>query len=154
MKKIERILCPVDASDCSRAALRHALELARHFDARLEVLHVYHVPAYIQPSLLVWASVGPRPLWEVAEERAKHDLQAFLAELDPADSARLSTGVVLGDPVSCIVEAVTNGRHDLVVMGTHGRTGTQRFVLGSVAERIVRLSPCPVLVIPHQGASS
>jgi nucleotide-binding universal stress UspA family protein len=149
-----RILCPVEASECSRAALRHAATLATHFDAELEALHVFSVPAYVQPSMLVWATVGPRPLWELAEEQAKRELDALLSSLPAEDRGRALATLEAGDPATVIVERAKRPGTDLVVMGTHGRTGARRLVLGSVAERVVRLAPCPVLVVPMGEASS
>lgn len=148
-----RILCPVDTSECSERALGVALGLAARFDSSVEILHVYHVPAYVQPGILVWASVGPRPLWELAEEQAKHELEEFLSDLSPEARARSSSSLEVGDAAISIVERARRGAHDLVVMGTHGRTGARRLVIGSVAERVVRLSPCPVLVVPQATAA-
>lgn len=148
MTGYRRILCPIDASACSRHALMQALGLARHFDAHLDVVHAYHVPAYVQPGVLVWAAVGPRPLWQLAEEQAKSEMEHFLATLSEEDRARIDLHVRVGDPAALVVEMAAQRDVGLVVMGTHGRTGARRMVLGSVAERVVRLSPCPVLVIP------
>lgn len=148
MKTYRRILCPVDASECSRVALGEALSLARRFDAALELLNVYQVPAYVQPTILVWAAVGPRPLWELAEEQAKTEVERFLAPLALEERARLVLSFEVGDAATTILERARQSKPDLVVMGTHGRTGARRVVLGSVAERVVRLAPCPVLVIP------
>jgi len=151
-----RLLCPVDASPCSGVALRAALDLAERFDARVLVLHAYSVPAHIEPGVLVWAAVGPRPIWQLAEEQATAEIEQLLAELGDAGRARIDVHVEAGDPALSIVQATHRESIDLVVMGTHGRTGARRMVLGSVAERVVRLARCPVLVIPHcpEGAST
>lgn len=148
MTEYRRILCPVDASECSRLALVAALSLGRRFGSTVELLHVYHVPAYVQPSVLVWAAVGPRPLWELAEEQAKTEVERFLASLSAEDRALVEVSLEVGDAATTIVERARQKHADLVVMGTHGRTGARRVVLGSVAERVVRLAPCPVLVVP------
>lgn len=148
MNGYRRILCPIDASECSRLALGEALSLARRFGAELELLHVYHVPAYVQPSVLVWAAVGPRPLWELAEEQAKTEVERFLSSLTAEQRAQVKVSLEVGDAATTVVERARQNRADLVVMGTHGRTGARRVVLGSVAERVVRLAPCPVLVVP------
>jgi nucleotide-binding universal stress UspA family protein len=143
-----RILCPIDTSDPSRAALLTALSLARRFAATLEVLHVHSVPAYVQPSILVWAAVGPRPLWELAEDQAKAQVERFLAPLSAEDRAAVTVSYEVGDASGVILQRAKVSGVDLLVLGTHGRTGARRVVLGSVAERVVRLAPCPVLVIP------
>jgi nucleotide-binding universal stress UspA family protein len=82
-----------------------------------------------------------------------------LADLSERDHAKIDLHLEVGDPAVSIVQAAHRVSADLVVMGTHGRTGARRMVLGSVAERVVRLSPCPVLVIPNpvslpEGAST
>ena len=154
MEGYRRILCPVDTSECSERALSEALSLAQRFDASVEILHVYHVPAYVQPSVLVWASVGPRPLWEVAEEQARSELEGFLSRMSLLDRGRTSTALEVGDPAITIAERARRDNHDLIVMGTHGRTGARRLVLGSVAERVVRLASCPVLVVPLAPVSA
>lgn len=148
MKEYRNILCPIDASECSRLALSEALSLARRFGAKIELLHVYHVPAYVQPNVLVWAAVGPRPLWELAEEQAKAEVERFMAGLSAEDRSQITVTLEVGDAATSIADRARSKAADLVVMGTHGRTGARRVVLGSVAERVVRLAPCPVLVIP------
>ena len=148
MTGYRRILCPVDSSECSLRALRYALALARHYDATLDVLRVYHVPAHIQPALLIWAATGPRPISELAEEQADAELEQFLSRLPAADRRQVGSILEAGDPARGIVEVVRRQGSDLVVMGTHGRTGARKVALGSVAERVVRTCPCPVLVVP------
>ncbi|MBI3205225.1 MAG: universal stress protein [Polyangiaceae bacterium] len=143
-----RILCPIDTSACSRAAVHEALALARRFGAELEVLHVHRVPAYVQPTILVWAAVGPRPLWELAEDQAKAEVEGFLSGFSGEDRAALRVSYEVGDAANVILERAKTAGVDLLVLGTHGRTGARRVVLGSVAERVVRLAPCPVLVVP------
>lgn len=148
MTGYRRILCPIDTSDFSRSALLAALDLTRRFAATLEVLHVHRVPAYVQPSILVWAAVGPRPLWELAEEQARTEVERFLSTLSPEDRKMVTVSYEVGDAANVILQRAGVSGTDLLVMGTHGRTGARRVVLGSVAERVVRLAPCPVLVIP------
>ena len=156
MAGIRRILCPVDTSEASRHALEHALELARRFDAGVTVLHVYRIPANVQPGVLVWAAVGPRPLWELASEQAGVEMERFLRGFSAEDRARLDVRIEAGDPATDTVDVARDGAYDLLVMGTHGRTGARRFVLGSVAERVIRMAPCPVLTVPstHAGDSA
>lgn len=146
MKPLSNILCPVDFSDSSRHALRYALELAEALGASLKLVHAYHVPHYIQPSLLVWMGTGSRPFWEVAEEQARTEFDDFMRRVAPG--ARVEKTLVMGDPVATVLSLVERDGHDLVVMGTHGRTGAARIVMGSVAERIVRRCPCPVITVP------
>lgn len=148
------ILCPIDASECSVRALAAAAALAHRFDAKLTVFHAYHVPAYVEPGLLVWAALGPRPLWEVARERAHTVVAEFLARYLPNPDRAPESVIELGDPATLVLERARRGETDLIVMGTHGRTGARRWMLGSVAERVVRLAPCPVLVLPLHDSLS
>jgi universal stress protein A len=143
----QRILCPVDLSECSHAALAHALVLAKASKSRVDVLHAYYVPAVIQPNLLVWAATGLRPIEEVADEQARKELDEFLAEHGPDSSQRIDLHVVHQDPTSAILDFAKNHQSTLIVMGTHGRTGPSRLLMGSVAERVVRCAPCPVLTV-------
>jgi universal stress protein A len=143
----QRILCPVDLSECSHAALAHALNLANASDARVDVLHAYYVPATIQPSLLVWAATGPRPIREIADEQARTELDEFLSRHGRDIRQRIDLHVFHKDPTSAILDFATEHQSTLIVMGTHGRTGASRFFMGSVAERVVRCAPCPVLTV-------
>jgi universal stress protein A len=143
----QRILCPVDLSECSHAALAHALKLAKASNARVDVLHAYYVPSTIQPSLLVWMATGPRPIRDIAEEQARTELDEFLARHGSDIAQRIDLHVVHQDPTSAILDFVREQESTLIVMGTHGRTGASRLFLGSVAERVVRCAPCPVLTV-------
>jgi nucleotide-binding universal stress UspA family protein len=148
----QRILCPVDLSECSHAALAHALILAKAGNAKLDVLHAFYVPENIQPSLLVWMATGPRPVWQIAEEQARKELDEFLARHGEDVGQRIDLHVVNKDPTSAILDFATEHGSSLIVMGTHGRTGTSRLFMGSVAERVVRRAACPVLTV-HDAPS-
>jgi nucleotide-binding universal stress UspA family protein len=143
----QRILCPVDLSECSHAALAHALILAKAGNAKLDVLHAFYVPENIQPHLLVWANTGPRPIWQIAEEQARKDLDDFLARHGTDLTQRIDLHVVHKDPTSAILDFAAEHGSSLIVMGTHGRSGASRLFMGSVAERVVRRAPCPVLTV-------
>ncbi len=148
-----KILCAIDCSDCSAHALEVARAWAERLDAELSVIMAYHVPHYIQPSVLVWMGAGPRPLWELAEEQATAELREFLTsqslDLTP-DHVRL----VHGEAAVAVVAVAEREKHDWIIMGTHGRSGTKRLALGSVAENVVRRAPCPVLVIPTKDSKA
>jgi universal stress protein A len=126
---VRQILFPTDYSEISRIAGRTAAQLARHFDARLHVIHV--VPSVTDP--------GPREA-----------LSTAIADL--ASQVDVITAIVNGRPAREIVDYATQHDIDLVVMGTHGRTGVSRALLGSVAEAVVRRAPCPVLTVPAASA--
>jgi universal stress protein A len=139
--EIHHILTPTDFSAHAKQAVTSAFELGQTFGATLSLLHVIEVPAYaIEVSL---------PLEEL-ERDARHELALLLPEAEAAhvDVTRL---VELGVPYQRILETATAEQVDLIVMATHGRTGLGHLVLGSVAERVLRLAPCPVLTIRPLG---
>jgi universal stress protein A len=141
---IHHILAPTDFSASAIQAVTAAFELAQTFGAKLSLLHVIEVPAYAIEVAL--------PL-EALERDARRELALLLPEAEAAhmDVTRL---VDVGVPYQKIVETATAEQVDLIVMATHGRTGLSHLVLGSVAERMVRLAPCPVLTIRPPGEGS
>jgi nucleotide-binding universal stress UspA family protein len=142
---IKRILCASDFSPASRPALRLAQELARTLRARLILFHAYErsVPVgnggYLPPSVL-------RDLWAATQEAARRNLKR-LASSPQGKGVRIATLLAEGPASAAIVRAAKKNRVDLVVMGTHGRTGVQRLLMGSVADRVIRTASCPVLVV-------
>src|SRR5687768_16467615 len=110
-------------------------------------MHAYWVPHYIQPNLLVWMATGPRPIWEIAEEQARTELDEFLSNIDPEFADSVRKVIVHDDPAHAIIELAERENMSIIVMGTHGRTGAARLLLGSVTERVVREAPCPVLTL-------
>jgi nucleotide-binding universal stress UspA family protein len=154
--EIKTILCPVDFSDFSRHALAHAIQLARWFDSALTVLHVYLPPAP-PPPMLFGGLPGPLPPTEpfpsLPPERAH---EAVLARLSEFTAAAGATGVALtvaaraGTPAGTILDEAGRLQSDLIVLGTHGHSGFERWMLGSVTEKVLRKAPCPVLTVPPQ----
>jgi nucleotide-binding universal stress UspA family protein len=148
MLKIQTILAPTDFSHHAEAALRYACGLAARLGATLHLLHVLPdvvVPVGPDPSLI---SAYPPEYYEETETRARETLQR---SLDPTWERPSAVEFVVrwGDPVDVIVAYATE-KIDLIVIATHGRTGLSHVLLGSVAERIVRESPCPVLTIRNR----
>ena len=131
------ILVPLDFSTDSERALDYALELASIFQARLTLLHVMHIPVMVEVDLHAYL-----PKIETA---ARQQIEACQQRVQ---AAGLTSDMVLvrGVPFQDIVETARDRQVDLIVMGTHGRTGLPHAFLGSVAEKVVRLAPCPVLV--------
>jgi nucleotide-binding universal stress UspA family protein len=137
----DRILLPTDGSSGTEAAAEQAFELARRFDSYLDVLHV------VDTSVLPLDSHSQTIFQELEAE----GLESVESLTDRAREFGVDdvTGTVLrGDPDQVIVDYASNNDADLVVMGTHGRTGLDRVLLGSVTERVLRLSPVPVLTVP------
>jgi len=158
------ILVPVDFSAYSTVALHYAAGIAERFGSSLIVLHVmaHEVTTYAMhhclgqeriPLLGDWVRAEPHEIPSEAEEEVVTDLreqaytalQAFL----PPQLARhaVELRVVIGSPFERIVETAVRARVALIVLGTHGRTGLTHAIMGSVAERVVRLAPCPVLTV-------
>jgi universal stress protein A len=139
----KKILCPVDFDENSIAALKVAGELARESGAIMEVLHV--IPINIQPA--------DAPVFLEVYSRQERDSQTKLAELAKTHlvevKAELKTAI--GQPAASIIHAQKAMGAEIIVMGTHGRHGIAHLFLGSVAERVVRESPCPVLTIPRRN---
>jgi len=139
-----KILCPVDFSPGSRAALREAAELARESGASLELVCVSEVTAW---QSMVDFQLVPEVIQQAtfSEESELAKWKAEAAQLGVKD---VSSRRLVGVPWDQIVAAARDDRAiDLIVMGTHGRTGLGRALLGSVAEKTVRHAPCAVLVV-------
>ncbi len=129
-----KIVCPVDFSEESRSALTIAVDLCRRFGATLTLLHV-RVREEVR--------VGPHV-------ETKGNLDDLLREAEKAGLSGVKREEIDGDPRLAITEYAQKSGVDLVVMGTHGRTGRERAMMGSVAENTVRTARCPVLVV-HPG---
>jgi len=140
----KRICCPVDFSDASRAALEVAADLAKRTAAQLTVLHAYPIPGYTFPDGSVVAS--PVMMQEVAEGAERH-LEAWRKDAEGLGAAGVKAETVVGEPAREIVEFARVNGVDLLVLGTHGRTGLEHALLGSVVERVLRKAPCAVLSV-------
>lgn len=143
---IDRILCPTDFSVFSDRALRHALALRRQFGARLRILHV--VPPLLPTGGADYLA-APGLVVPALREQAEEEMRRFVA---PALEARadFETEICEGLPWKEIEAAALEMPADLVVMGTHGRGGLEHLFLGSVAEKLLRRLPCPVLTVCHE----
>jgi nucleotide-binding universal stress UspA family protein len=144
---IRRILIPVDFSDCSREALRHGLYWARALGAEIDLLHIWEPSPYVSPASLVWLNGEQRSFWEHMQRELRQQLQQLLDGVRGDDATPVKLRVMAGYVSQTILRAVEDDVYDLVVMGSHGRRGLSRWLLGSVAERVVRLAHCPVLTL-------
>ncbi|HVJ15832.1 MAG TPA: universal stress protein [Polyangiaceae bacterium] len=145
----QRILVPVDYSDCSRAAVNTALEIAQKFSASIDIVHVWDRPTYVSDVLMVGSQgQSQKSLVDLIRENAEKDMNDFLATLQFPSGVAVSHRLISGEPASTIIEELGKGGHDLVIVSTHGRTGLAHLLLGSVTEKLVRLSPVPVLTVP------
>jgi nucleotide-binding universal stress UspA family protein len=146
----KRICCPIDFSDASRAAMELAADLARRFGAELMLLHAYPVPGYTFPDGSVVAS--PRMMQELADQAARH-LGEWRGEAAKLGAPTVSAHTAVGEPAGEILDFATEQRVDVLVLGTHGRTGLEHALMGSVAERVVRRAKIPVLTV-HPGSDA
>ena len=145
----KHILIPVDFSEHSGRALTYGASMAKELGARVLALHVLR-PAfrYIPLEESVWgATVTVDQLSKLLEENAKQSFETFLEQQPEAIRGSIDHEVVLGDPAHAVLDRAEKGDVDLIVVGSHGREGISRWVMGSVAERIVRHAHCPVLVV-------
>lgn len=148
MATITRILAPVDFSPGSKAALDYALLFADRFNAPLTILHVWELPHTLRPDLMVWLEGSDRlPVENILLKQSKEEMDGFMAKLPPDVRGRVETRTEQGNVVRTIVQIAETEKYDLLVVGTHGRTGLAHVVMGSVAERVVRHAPCPVLTV-------
>ena len=146
MTNLTRILVPTDFSDASAAALKYACDLADALHAELCVLHVVEDP-YPLGAYTEYYSPPPEDFLVRQESQARAQLETVLT---PEQKARYHATLELrsGHPVRQILQYLSeHGAGHLVVMATHGRGGVARLMMGSVADKIVRMAPCPVLTV-------
>lgn len=146
--EIKRILTPVDFSDYSEKALKWAATIAEQWGSRLCLCHIIPQPSY--PSMVGGADLAK---FETGlQNTAETQLQELVDKLQN-QSIQTTIRVSLGEPFNDICRIAEEEQIDLIVMGTHGRTGLSHALLGSVAERVVRYAPCPVLVVGKEASS-
>ena len=145
MIEIRSILAPTDFSRHAEAGLRYACGLAERFGATLHVLHVLSEIVPVGPDPMI-APILPPEYYQESEKQAAETL-ATLLRSEWGRAAAVENSVRWGSPVEVVIEYARTRSIGLIVISTHGRTGLSHVFLGSVAERIVREAPCPVLTI-------
>lgn len=141
--RIRHILVPTDFSQGSTEAFDTALEMARDAGARLTLFHVHHVPTTVFPDVIL-------PLAPELMQNVQHSVDLVLEQLrERAAAAGVVTDckTVIGTTHVAICDAAEELGVDLIVIGTHGRGGLSHALLGSVAEKVMRKAPCPVLTV-------
>jgi nucleotide-binding universal stress UspA family protein len=148
MLTIRRILCPVDFSRFSHHALEEAVAVAREFSAEVSVLHASAV-APVTSRAPIGAPLVLEPARLTSQERGAltAQLREFAGDVE-ATGLQITAALDEQEPVAAIVDRATQWPADLIVLGTHGRSGFERLLLGSVAEKVLRKAPCPVLTVP------
>jgi len=149
MITIKTILVPTDFSDASVAAQQYALGLAEAFQSAVHLLHVVQDP-YVQP----WAAEAFGVSLAGVLERWEQDARAQLDQIGGAGDPRVTCVTRVGHPFVEILDYAAETGVDLIVMGTHGRGPVAHMLLGSVAERVVRKAPCPVLTVRPKGEAA
>lgn len=146
MVAIRKILCPIDFSETSRLALEYAVDLSLKMGAELTLLHVYQAPGYAMPEGLGVVMAGPEEMAAVVS--GVDDLmKRWRSDAEGLGAHDVKTRTELGGTPAEITRVAGEAGHDLIVMGTHGRTGIGHALLGSTAERVIRHATCPVLVV-------
>jgi nucleotide-binding universal stress UspA family protein len=148
MMQMHTVLYTTDFSDWSKSAFPLAYSLARDHGARLIVLHVLPAGTY---EIVNLAQLGQGESAQQFEDDVRHDLQRIQP---PDDRVPMEYKLAKGDPAASIVKVAEETACDLIVLGTHGRTGLRRVLMGSVAEHVMRSAPCPVLVVKGSGAGT
>jgi universal stress protein A len=142
MRAWRKICCPVDFSEESRRTALHSQELAWAFGGEVTLLHVWDVPSVTtSPD----AAVAAPALFESAAPELRERLAGWARELGP----EVKAVVVAGSAAESIARFATEGGFDVIVMGTHGRSGVRHVLMGSVAEKVIRKAEVPVVVIRH-----
>lgn len=150
MSAATHILLTTDFSEASEEAVAKAGEMARVTGARLTVLNVHHhAPAAPEAVVPAEKQVTPADLEAEARQRLDHLRHSLLQGVE---SVSLVSVENVSPPLAICDYAARNGI-DLIIIGTHGRTGVSRLLIGSVAEKVVRHASCPVLVVPHAKQS-
>lgn len=150
MIQLKQILLPTDFSEHSAAATKYACALVELFGAELHLMHVVEQIASTIPEAVVEMASAIENYLENAEAKALGKLTHVL-EPGWEKGKKVTLATRLGSPLLNIIEYAKEHQSDLIVMGTHGRTGLSHVLIGSVAERVVRMAPCPVLTVHPQG---
>ncbi len=149
MTQFAKILVPVDFSDHSNAAQEIAVEIAKTFSAKIWLLHCYQLhPGGVSP----YGIAAPASYQDDVREAVMHQLRESQEKIE-AEGVPAETSVSSEFPPQAIIEMAEDIGADLIVMGTRGLTGFKHLMLGSVAERTVRLAPCPVLIVKAEESN-
>jgi len=146
LARFRKILVPIDFSKHSEAALTLAIELAREGGGSVHLFHAYELPAAIGMS---YGIAIPQAVWDGVQEAARQRLDECFARVRAAGLSGASH-LAAGPAADAITQAAAAEKADLIVMGTRGLTGLKHVLLGSVAERVLRTAPCPVLTLKSE----
>ena len=147
---VQHILVPVDFSENTPAVLEWAAHLAAEHGSRVTLLHAYHLPVEFQQ---LEGAYLPPDFWQSVRSEAETTLRGY-AETLQRKGVRVEIAVCEGYAATVIIEEAAQRRADLIVIGTHGRSGLKHLLLGSIAERVVQKAPCPVLTVKAAGGAA
>lgn len=142
MINLKKILCPIDHSDCSKEALRYAVSFAMKDEAKLYLLHVIDIRSFDE-------SIDAMSK-QIPDDETLNQLKTKLLDCIPEEirsGMDVEAIVVQGIPFAEIISTARKENIDMIVIGSHGRTGIAHIMLGSVSEKVIRKAPCPVLTV-------
>lgn len=145
MINIKKILVPTDFSETSKYAMEYALELAKSFNAEVEIVHVIFDESQVVAFYL--PQVTFQNLDQELEDAANKQMQEFLSSFPILNEIIYSVKMLKGTAFVEIINEAKEYNADMIVIGTHGRTGLEHVLFGSTAEKVVRKAPCPVLTV-------
>jgi len=148
MIRLTKLLVPTDFSEDSEQAARYAVELAKRFQAEIHCIHVVDIPADLLSTSDYYMTGPSEAFLDQIREESKKNLEAFAKK--NLEGVGVRTAFLEGSPFVEIIRYAHNQEIDLVVIATHGRTGLRHVLFGSVAEKVVRKAPCPVLVVKRK----
>ena len=146
MISLKKILCPIDHSDCSKEALKYAVSFAMRDEAKLYLLHIIDIRSFNE-------SLNAMPT-QIPDNETLEQLRIKLLDCIPEeirDDMDVEAIVAQGIPFAEIISTAKEKKIDMIVIGSHGRTGLSHMMLGSVSEKVVRKAPCPVLTVRQPG---
>ncbi len=146
MIELKKILFPTDFSDPSKEALKYALSFAREHDAQLIALHVINKQLFSE-GLNLPRVISIDALEEAMAKEAARRMVDFFSDVVGIDKINFKKIVLQGNPFLEIIKFAKENDIDMIVIGTHGRSGLEHILLGSTAEKVVRKAPCPVLSV-------
>jgi universal stress protein A len=139
--RVEKIILPFDFSECSQQALNYAISFARNFNSKILLLHVMALSPYV-PEIAISMESDQVGLKKKLDEKVRSEVLKIKEQGIEAEGF-----CVIGEPHSEIIEFTEKEDADMIIMGTHGRTGLTHILLGSTAERVIERAPCPVLTL-------
>jgi len=138
----DAVLVPTDGSEGTRGAVEHAIDHAKRYDAALHVVYV------VDARVGIARESTPEAIFTELEQQGQRAIDDVIAQAEAAAVDTIEGVVARGDPHRAILDYVDGAGIDLIVMGTHGRSGLDRYLLGSTTEKVVRLAEVPVLSVP------